>query len=61
MGINQDDERHKKKYKKNKKSFMAMRKELRKKKVFKDNLKKMSITSERFAYKVPCDELEVLK
>ena len=36
---------------------MVMRAELRKKKIFKDSMKKMSITSERFAYKVHADEM----
>jgi len=36
---------------------MAVRARLRDVKRFKDELKKMSIVSERFAHKVPCDEL----
>lgn len=40
---------------------MLMRAQLRKKKNFKDSLKKMSIVSERFMYKVPVDEVNILK
>ena len=69
-GTKQSNKRHnkkntklvqKKKYKKNKSKFMSMRAELRKKKIFKDSMRKMSITSERFAYKVHVDEIEILK
>ena len=40
---------------------MSMRGVLRKKKIFKDSMRKMSITSERFSLKVHADEIEILK
>jgi len=69
-GKDQSNKRHnkknnklvaKKKYKKNKSKFMDMRAEIRKKKTFKDSLKKMSMVSSRFLYKVPVDEVNILR
>ena len=51
----------KKKYKKNKSKCMSMRAKIRMKKNFKDSMKRMSIVSERFLYKVPVDECNILK
>jgi hypothetical protein len=40
---------------------MGMRAQLRGKKAFKDSLRKMSVISERFMYKVPVDEVNIFK
>lgn len=40
---------------------MVMRAQLRKKKTFKDSLRKLSMVTERFIYKVPVDEVNILK
>lgn len=40
---------------------MQVRARLRQVKRFKDDMRKLSVVSERFALKVPCDELIILK